>query len=721
MPRGAHPSPRLTDAFFAEAIRACEEEAGAPADAPEADAAGRAAGGDLQRRILARAATLSRTGPFAGALAHLRTAFVAAFAIALIAAAAAGCGAVAAFFGSPAASPVNVFQALAGLLGVPTLALVAWGLSTAVRPAGAAAAGLLGRAVVMLGGRISHWLDPGGSTAAIARAASSMLAEGGIGRWTVAVIAHALWLAYAAAALALLLFHLGTREFAFGWETTILDQRHYAALTRAVAVGPALFGFPVPDAAEVAASRLTGEPGVGGETFAGAGVRGPWAGLLIGSLVVYGVLPRALLLVLGLVMTRRAIGRHRLDVTLPGYARLRSRLMPAARRTGVVDAERVPDGGDDGPATAPTTIRRHGPVALIGLEIGPHDGDWPPPVAGVTWLDLGVVDDRTSRHAVVDRLRAAVPPPRAAAVVCALDQTPDRGHRAFLDELQRTTGVPALLLLSGGDRLRARKGHRLADRVADWRQMAAAAGIDPERVLEIDLDRLTWAGRDRLARWLGGEPAAEVGGPPIERAFALIVERAARWSGPPNDAERAELHRAIARLYGSQSGRWRALLRLPEGEIAIAGEQLRESAARVSALLPPRLKGSRRWLAAGALAGALGCVAAATLLAPAAIVALPAWAGLGAALAAVLPRTGAVDAPAAEDGDLGGAVAAAALFALVLHVQGRDEATITAILDETLPEADPPPMHEAGAVRTWLGGLADRLAVVLASRREAGR
>jgi hypothetical protein len=139
-------------------------------------------------------------------------------------------------------------------------------------------------------------------------------------------------------------------------------------------------------------------------------------------------------------------------------------------------------------------------------------------------------------------------------------------------------------------------------------------------------------------------------------------------------------------------------------------------------LLPARLKKSGRWIAVGALAGALGCVAAATLAAPAAIAALPAWAGLGAGVAAALRWAGASDrsetrAETSEGEDLSQAVAAATLFALVLHLQGRDEAVITQVLDEVLEEGDPPVMRDAEEVRAWLDTVARRLALALSSRR----
>ena len=154
-------------------------------------------------------------------------------------------------------------------------------------------------------------------------------------------------------------------------------------------------------------------------------------------------------------------------------------------------------------------------------------------------------------------------------------------------------------------------------------------------MLELDLDHLTDTSRDRLIRLLGYAGQEAGTRRRIERAFALILEHAAGWSGPPGMARQAELQRAIAGLYGGGRQAWQDLLRARLSGGLPQLSELRESSRRMVDLLPARLRNTR-WLAAGAVAGALGCVAAATLVAPAAIVALPAWAGMGAALSALI-------------------------------------------------------------------------------------
>jgi hypothetical protein len=211
----------------------------------------------------------------------------------------------------------------------------------------------------------------------------------------------------------------------------------------------------------------------------------------------------------------------------------------------------------------------------------------------------------------------------------------------------------------------------------------------------------------------------------IEPAFDLIAAQAKQWSadGAPTTVEQAELHRRIAALYRPDARSWRDLLGGPSELGGDIRSKLRNGAESVVSLLPVRLKASPKWAAAGAAAGALGCVAAATLLSPAAIAALPMWSGIGAGIAAVTAmyrkeRGGDEDhdetsLDESSPPDLTNAVRAAALFALLLELQGRGETTITRVLDRSIPDDDMIPSNGADA-RAWLDDVRHRFDLALA-------
>ncbi len=690
--------------LLAEAVRLHEDAQGLAGDDPQADALARAAGGDLERRLVTRARALAMAPALSVALRQLRGASRWAVAIGLVMAIMAGATTAQVALGSQGEGPVNFFWVLGSLLGVHTLALLIWLMLMLLWP-GAMTTGSLGGMALALGRRISRWLHREPVQVAAVRASASIYARNPIGRWTLSAISHSLWLAFLSGCLVLVIFILSTKQYTFAWETTILSDRTYVALTRTLASAPAALGFTTPTAQQIMASHWTRQGPVAGES------REAWSGLLVGSLVAYGLLPRSLLLIFSLLAVQRAGRRFRLDMSLPGYARLRPRLLPEAQDIGIVDADTgVANGQREEGGGQPLPIKAAGPLVILGLEIEPPQTHWPPLLQGVEWLDLGFVDSRGDRQRALEQIRAAAIPPRAIAVVCSLAATPDRGTRSFIHDLQTASHIPVVVVLTEGQRLRLRgDAEQVAARIEDWRRLLHTTQVPGERVIEVDLDHLTDASRARLASLFGVAGLVPVPVGRLARSCTLIMEHIERWPGQPSLDEQAELHRAIAILYRGEGQSWQALLRARFQDGGNRVEQLKSSAERMVNLLPARLRANPRWLAAGAMAGALGCVAAATLVAPAAIAALPAWAGLGAALAAVIQPSSAIATPPV---DLTTVVRSAALFAVLLELQGRDEVAITRIIDQ-VTLADDDSIVNRAAAREWLNALQQRLALAL--------
>ena len=709
--------PRL----LAEGIRLYEANRGELLGDPKAEERARSAEGDLERRLILRAEALPVAEPLGQAFHQLKQALAAALLMALILGLISGAAAARATLGETGET-VNFFWVLSGLLGVQLLALLIWLGLLLVRPRAIQSGSLLGRLVLGVGRQLDQRLHRGPTHMAAVQALSGALIRSSLGRWGLSAVSHAIWLAFVVGALVMVLLVLSTRQYNFVWETTILSEHTYVPLTRAVAALPDGLGFTTPTPEQIRESRPGADP-----TLLESD-REAWSGLLVGSLVAYGLLPRLGFLLLSVGLARWAAGRFRLDTSLPGYVRLESRLMPAAASIGVVDAEHRPASVQETVTEKTATFEpeaESGPLALLGLELDPAEGSWPPPLEA-DWLDLGLVDSRETRRRALERLEGALPAPRGVVAVVSATNTPDRGVRALLEDLRSTAHArPVWLLLSEGQRLRQR-GHpqEVEQRFKDWRELAHRAGIQEQRVVDVDLEHLTDASRRRLEQLLGAgtdRSAPSVGGK-LEPAFGLIIRHAEQWHQPPSAEQQAALHRELAKLYGGAARRdWQTLLGLkaPMVDWQAQGESLKAQlgggAARMVDLLPPRLRRSPSWLAAGGLAGAMGCVAAATLVTPAALASLPLWAGLGSALSLALPggeQQGEQSVGAAAEQDLTAPVRGAALFTLVLELQGRDETTITRIIDRVAREDDPP-LKDPGAARAWLEELRHRLDLVL--------
>jgi hypothetical protein len=734
------------DRVLVEAMLAQDRLLPTPTDDPAADEAARLADGDPERMLTVRARSLVNAGDLIDAIRHVRQTMSLLVSVSVVLALLGGAGAARVALGSPRAEPVNFFLVLGALLGLQTILLLIWlyVMIFARRNAAVAmAAASLGGLIMALARRLVRWThrgDRGGRgrehMAAVA-ATGTVLMRGSLGKWTFSAVSHGLWLAFNVGCLAMIITLLSARQYTFAWETTILSPDFYVPMTKSIAVLPRMAGFGAPDDDQIKASQWISNGSTFGQTPQNSQA---WSALLVGSMVVYGFGPRLLLLALSLGQRRAARARYRIDVGQPVAARMLERVAPASRHLGVIDpADDSRLDRDTARHGQPRPNRPPGGPAILGLEIERPRTGWPPHVANLKWQDLGFVEDRNDRQRVVSQLREAATEPRTVIVACGLANTPDRGVASFLRDAAESVSTPIVVLLTGGHHLRQRgDSTQLQQRIADWREIMAGAGVSEDRVIELDLDHLT----NETAARLGMIAQTDASGVPaharrLEHAFTLIGDyfRRLGHANAAPDQELAALHSRIAALYrDTGSAPWQALLTTPAGAIEQLGKTMSEqdprelvinikaSAQKFAQLLPERLRRSPNWMAAGAAAGALGCVAAATLVSPVAIGGLPIWSAVGAAIAAVVQPASKSNAPTDETAasERGDAVRSAALLAMVLELQGRGEAVITRVLDQAIPDdaAEKELMDEA-AVKRWLDDVRHRFD--LAMTREAGR
>ena len=173
----------LRDRLLAEAVRAVERDGASAIDEPDAEAAARAAGGDLEERIVRRAAALTDAASLRAALKRARHVSAWIVLVALGVGALAGAGAVQAALGAPGSEPVNFFWALLSLLGIQTLLLIAWALIMVGMPRFAAVSPI-GEGALAVGRSLARRIDQGPHQIAAIKAAAHVHARGAVGRWT---------------------------------------------------------------------------------------------------------------------------------------------------------------------------------------------------------------------------------------------------------------------------------------------------------------------------------------------------------------------------------------------------------------------------------------------------------------------------------------------------------------------------------------------------------
>ena len=621
--------------------------------------------------------------------------------------------------------PVNIFWLLGAVLGGQTVLLVLWLL------------------LLVFGGRLlrrwsiggfllgfSSWVatrvgggggSPGSSKRRQVQSAAAAVAETDFGgsrtRWLLGTLTNLAWLAFNLGLLGSLIGALYVRQFDFGWETTIGTDATFERAAEIVAIAPEWIGFEVPDQKQVLDARI--DPGTGQLTAESETTRKAFSSLLIGSVIVYGLIPRFVLFLGCFVLWRAARRRWRPSVDSTRFSGLRRLTEPQAVRVESED----PEGIDNPPheeEEPPPVDRQTIGSAVIGIELQTPSCGWPPP-CGAPAEDLGMVESREDRIATVRTLRYSTTLPARLVVIADVATTPDRGIARSIELVHEAADQPKLVvILTGGARFREGiDASALERRISDWRDLVKNLGVGGD-LHELDLDNLTAASRAQLGEAVSGSARPNL---PIERgpiasvdaAFAEISAQVRRWHDAPTEKERLALHKAVARCAGADAGG--RLQGIPGVEALTSDprEAIMEAGRGVLAMLPPRLLASGRWASIGGTVGALACLATAGAVAPAVLAALPVWLATGAASGAGLAALKGTDDPVVKD-DLvetegrlrGEAIAGAAMHTVLLTFQGRGERTIQEIMEKVF-QGDPPDLPDsesaAHALSRWRSNI----------------
>ena len=362
------------------------------------------------------------------------------------------------------ARTINAGSAFVAALGVHTLTLLLWlgGLLLVQRLPNFGANLSLGRVLLQL---LARW--PLGQPSqrphalALVSGAKQLLRSSRLAPWAFGLISHAVWTASFVLVLLGLLLAFALRQYQLTWESTILSPAFFDAFVQATGWLPGWLGFAVPQGvASLQADAVTGQLAIPARTGA------LW---LLGCVLVYGLLPRALCTALCWGVWQRRKNRVALDTSEPYFRQLLARF-DALQPSRISDVERVQPNAVLTPAL-PTGAYQ--PVlAVVGFELA-QTPDWPPqPLADQAVLVeciAGSIEERSAVLAALAQLR-----PQALVLVCDAAATPDRGTERFL-----------------------RDACRHAEHCALWLVSPSPSDVSPQRWHDW-LDTLNWP---QLARW----------------------------------------------------------------------------------------------------------------------------------------------------------------------------------------------------------------------------
>lgn len=384
---------------------------------------------------------------------------------------------------------INIYWLMLVLLGFNTVSLLLW------------IAGFIAQASGLIGGTL------GGLPIAVHRLASRLKAQrsppeytawlsarfdGKVGLWRLSTEGHKLWLLYLFAGFAGLLVLFSVRQYDFVWGSTLLTPSVFVSLTETLSLPLVAIGLAPPDAANIVASR--GVEAGATANLLDADLRRQWALFLLGSLLVYGVLPRALCLVFSALNLSRAESDYRPDFYLPYYVALRHRQRPASGMAEVVDpddaacesacasalspgdpasnesGEKVVDSvAQPSVSTAADVVQLPEAVIKVGIELSQSDSEF---------VEVNIVDRESQSNAqqLLQQHQAS-----AVMVVVRQNSTADRGIKRRIEKL--LSGRNDIWLL-----IHCNEQHsKSATALEQWYQLAQSVGIQVDNIRRIDL------------------------------------------------------------------------------------------------------------------------------------------------------------------------------------------------------------------------------------------
>ncbi|PTQ87794.1 DUF2868 domain-containing protein [Nitrosomonas ureae] len=355
-------------------------------------------------------------------------------------------------------STLNIYWLLAVLLGFNLISLLLW-ISGITLNLQSLSGGIIAHLTRWLPYRHKH--DPTITSSASHAWCESCL-TGNVGKWRISVLTHQLWLSYLTAGLVLLILLMLAKQYNFIWGTTLLPDGTLPKLTQILGSPLEAAGLKIPDDPQTVASRI-------GTSKQDAETRMAWATFLIGSLIVYGIFPRLLLLGISWIMQKWSEYRFKLDLYLPYYIELRQHLMGRNVKAEIIDADPQADVKPVDIARPPEHVSIPANAQAFGIELDTATS-WPERVV----CRLNIIDQE-SHDAAIALINSMKTP---VLLGVAAHRLPDRGIQRMIKELVDSSNTKPWLILLSKPSTPVTSAREFA-----WFRLAEACGIPAEHVI----------------------------------------------------------------------------------------------------------------------------------------------------------------------------------------------------------------------------------------------
>lgn len=234
-------------------------------------------------------------------------------------------------------------------------------------------------------------------------------------KWYVSRISHQFWLASLSGMLVSLILLLLVKNYNFVWESTLLQDSNVVEVVKLMSWLPHWVGFPTPTAQDIITAQMNPETTPQMISFR-------WAMLLIGSLLMYGIVPRLLAWLCCLMMVRSS--RMKLDVKQPYY----QKIIDFWQRK-VIDPDDSP--AEQKPIAPTAQISLANKLAVL-LEYPQANPQWYAKTVGMAAQNFGRIDDRDDLEKLITYLQSN---PVQVLVGISNLALPDRGTLRKLDNI----------------------------------------------------------------------------------------------------------------------------------------------------------------------------------------------------------------------------------------------------------------------------------------------